>query len=96
MNDRRHLHRRQQHDRRAGLATDMQVGDSITLEVLHGTGRLLFTLDSKTTGELPDGVAFDAETIQLTISRKPGQLARVQLQARETVRIVLPTKKVAA
>jgi hypothetical protein len=81
--------------RRGALATDMQVGESMTLEALHGTGVLRFTLDAKEVGVLPAGDSFDSVELRLTISRKTGQLARVRVEAPETVRVVLPAKKAA-
>lgn len=87
MNDRRRGER--------GLATDMQVGESMVLEALHGTGLLRFTLDAKEVGVLSAGDSFNSVEIRLIVSRKPGQLARVRVEAPATVRVLLPTKKAA-
>lgn len=87
-NDRRRQERR-------GLATDMQVGESLTLEALHGTGVLRLTLDTKAVGLLPAGESFDSVEIHLTLSHKTGQLARVRVEAPPSVRVALPKKAAA-
>jgi len=92
--DRRRAERRHE-DRRSGLATDMQVGESLTLEALHGTGFLRVTLDAKEVGLLPPGESVDSVEIKLTLSRKAGQLARVRVEAPPDVKVALPAKKAA-
>lgn len=96
MLERRRGERRSHEDRRAGMTTDMQMGDSLTLQALHGTGLLTFTLDAKAVGLMSSSGSFDSVSILLTIERKAGQLARVRVEAPSSVKVLTPARRVLA
>lgn len=96
--DRRRTGERRHEDRRTAgaLVADLQVGESLTLEALHGTGVLRFTLDAKDVGLLQPGESFDSVRVVLTLSRKSGQNARVVVEAPPHVKVAPPNRKIAA
>lgn len=78
------------------LATDLIVGEFLTFSVRVGGADLLFGLEAKTAAKLGlsnnSGVSVDSVKIVLTIEPKPGQRARVRVQAPDSVRITKPEK----
>lgn len=76
-----------------GMATDLVVGEFLTLAAQVGGADLLFGLQAKTPHLADSKAGFvDKVEIVLTIESKHGQRARVRVQAPATVRIVKPVK----
>lgn len=77
-----------------GMATDLVVGEYLTLAAQVGGADLLFGLQAKTPHQANGRGAFvDKVEIVLTIESKHGQRARVRVQAPRSVRIVKPEKQ---
>ena len=78
---------------RRGMSVDLPVGEFLTLALRAGGSDLLFGLQAKTSGLDRDSAQrVDNVKIVLTIESKPGQRARVRVQAPESVRITRPEK----
>lgn len=76
-----------------GMATDLVVGEFLTLAAQVGGADLLFGLQAKTPHLDGHKAGFvDKVEIVLTIESKHGQRARVRVQAPASVRIVKPVK----
>jgi hypothetical protein len=78
------------HRRRKGFAIELRVGERLALRAPHGTGELGLTLDAKDVELFLQGAPVDTVEITLTISRRSGQRANVQVQAPDRVRVLRP------
>ncbi len=76
------------------MATDILVGEALTLVARIGGADLVFALQSKDSVQNVRGIV-DKAQITLTIESKHGQRARVRVQAPDSVRILKPEKQAA-
>ena len=72
--------------------TELRVGEQLTFRARHGTGELTFTLDGKDVEQFVGAAPVDSVRIALTISRRDGQRACVQVRADDDVRVIRPAK----
>jgi hypothetical protein len=91
-----HQHYQPAKRRGSGLMTELRVGEQLTFRARHGTGELTFTLDGKDVEQFLGSAPVDSVQIALTISRRDGQRACVQVRADEAVKVVCPSKDTAS
>jgi hypothetical protein len=72
--------------------TELRVGEQLTFRARHGTGELTFTLDGKDVEQFLGSAPVDSVRIALTISRRDGQRACIQVRADDAVKVVRPAK----